>query len=803
MLAQLLSAGTYAWGQAPKRPEPPPPQSIPANQWDVQAVEQESEGPLRKLRGNAWVENTRMLVRAERLDWNEETGDIKAEGDVYFHDFTNKREFWCDRLEYNMDNETGKFFQVRGEMVPAIVNRPGVLPSTSPFYFEGEWAERIGDNYVLHRGFITNCKMPRPWWRLKGPRFLIAPGDKAVAYQTTFRLKGVPLFYTPYFYHSLKAEPRKSGFLMPNIGNSSQRGILLGLGYFWALNRSYDVTYRVLDYTSRGFAHHVDLRGNPREGTDFYAIVYGVQDRGKADSGNPPQQFSGLSLYGTGRAELGHGWNIHAEVNYITSFRFRQEWTQSYNEAIGSEIHSTGFLNKSWSTYTFDAVFARLENFQSIEVQTTDPVTGDFGYIHNAVTIRKLPEAEFSSRDRRVWKGLPLWFSMDSSAGLLYRDEPVFNTDGTQLIDRFQTGQFMNRVNLAPHLTGMLHFGAFHLIPSIGVHETYYGEGQEPYQDRFRVTGTNIVRSARDFSLDLVLPSAARVFNKKTVFGDKLKHVIEPRATYRYVTGIGSDFNRFVRFDETDLLSDTNELALSVTNRLYAKRGDSVQEILTWEVMQKRYFDPTFGGALQPGQRNLFESTADLSAYAFVVWAAGRVAGGVETAREPDRTLGHSMAGGLRPAVGADRGQHPVGGLPLETFLHVGGEQRRARAPRAGPRGQPVPDARGVRGRQPARAERGGGCDLRLPPRGASILHHDALLQHRLLRAQPPVPPLQRGRARRNAVPRGLCHRQRGQLRNVAQTGPDVLTRAAPAGQAGMPVPQRCANRIGCSDAGR
>jgi LPS-assembly protein len=34
---------------------------------------------------------------------------------------------------------------------------------------------------------------------------------------------------------------------------------------------------------------------------------------------------------------------------------------------------------------------------------------------------------------------------------------------------------------------------------------------------------------------------------------------------------------------------------------------------------QKRYFDPTFGGALVPGQRNVVLSTAELTPYAFLV----------------------------------------------------------------------------------------------------------------------------------------------------------------------------------------
>jgi LPS-assembly protein len=215
-----------------------------------------------------------------------------------------------------------------------------------------------------------------------------------------------------------------------------------------------------------------------------------------------------------------------------------------------------------------------------------------------------------------------LWFSFDSTAGFLYRSEPVFNSDQTSLLDRFQTGQFMNRMNAAPQITSALHLGSFHLIPSLSVQETYYGEtqAQDPLETGLtHVVGTNIVRSAREFNLDLVFPMLERIFTKKTIFGDKLKHVIEPRATYRYVTGIGSDFDRFIRFDEMDLLSNTNELELSLTNRLFAKRGDSVQEIFTWELLQKRYFDPTFGGALQSGDPTLFASTANLSAYAFRV----------------------------------------------------------------------------------------------------------------------------------------------------------------------------------------
>ncbi len=70
---------------------------------------------------------------------------------------------------------------------------------------------------------------------------------------------------------------------------------------------------------------------------------------------------------------------------------------------------------------------SRLENFQQVEfVQATAP-PGSTKLTSDAVLIHKLPEVDFASRDRQVFKDIPLWFSLNSSAGLYYRSEPVFD----------------------------------------------------------------------------------------------------------------------------------------------------------------------------------------------------------------------------------------------------------------------------------------------------------------------------------------------------------------------------------------
>jgi LPS-assembly protein len=574
-------------------------------EYDFTADNQVKEGKVYHLTGNVMIEGAQMVLKADELDLNEDTHDVEARGHVFFQHYARNEILVCARAVYNTETESGKFYTVRGYAKTKIDSKPGNLTSDNPFYFEGEWAERIHEKYILYKGFVTGCVMPGPWWTLTGPKFDIIPEDRALAYKAIYRLKNIPIFYSPLIYKSLKKEPRVSGFLTPNLGNSTTLGPLFGLGYYWAINRSYDVTYLFEDFTARGYAHHVDLRGKPSQKSDFDVIFFGVQDRG-VRIGNEIQKQGGYSIYATAKAEFGDGWTAKGNLDYLSNLLFRQNFTQSFNEAIFSESHSTGYVSKSFGYNTFNVVASRDENFQ-------DNTPGDY------ILIRKLPEFQLIGRDRQILdSAVPLWFSYDTSAGLMYRFSPTTTVtlqNGTSYTDlQLQTQQFSQRANGAPRAMTAFHFAGIHLVPSFTLHETWYSEQIENQ----RVEQRPLLRSAREFDLDIILPTLARVYDKKTIFGDKLKHVIEPRVAYRYVTGLNDDYLKVIRYDQTDLLTDTNQVELSITNRIYAKRGNDISEIFTWEIAQERYFDPTFGGAIVPGQRNVVMSQADFDPYTFL-----------------------------------------------------------------------------------------------------------------------------------------------------------------------------------------
>ncbi|MBL8215919.1 MAG: LPS-assembly protein LptD, partial [Bryobacterales bacterium] len=569
----------------PVRPNAPGPNDV-----YISALVQESQGTKYKLRGKAKVETRETLLEADESDYDEESGDAEARGNVHFHHFLNSEDLHASRIEYNVSEETGKFYDVRGSSPAKIDPRPGVLNTTNPFVFEGKWAERIKDRYVLYDGFVTNCRVPKPTWKLTAPKFDIIPNDRAIAHRAWFKVRGIPLLYAPKFYKSLEKRPRKSGFLTPSIGNSSRRGTMAALGYYWAINRSYDALYRGQWFSARGLAHTVDFRGKPRHGSDFNFFLYGVNDKGLLlDDGSRLKQ-GGYLISFDGHSDLGKGWYARGAVNYLSNFTFRQAFTENFNEAIFSEVQSVGFVTKHWSSYGVNIAFTRKENYQSS--------------IGDRITIRRLPQIEFNSRDRQIWDKIPVWVSLESSAGLLRRNQPLF-----------QTRAFVQRLDLEPRVMTAFRWKDWSILPSYSVRETFVASQFDAGTQTVR--GDNIRRSTRELGVDLVPPSLAKVMDAPKWLGVKMKHVIEPRVSFRQVSGI-EDFKKLIRFDETELLTNTREMELSLTNRVYVKNeAGATWEALTWQIWHRRYFDPTFGGAITEDQRNVFLSGTQITGYTF------------------------------------------------------------------------------------------------------------------------------------------------------------------------------------------
>ena len=449
----------------PIRPDAPKD----ADHYFVEADTTDSDQNWRHLSGHVRIETVDMQIKADELDWNTDTNYVEARGHVHFEYFARGEILDCDKAQYYLNDDDGDFYNVKGSAASTIQARPGLNTTTNPFYFEGQWLERKDDTYIVHHGFLTDCTVPSPWWIFKGPTFTVVPGTSAIARNSWFYLKKVPLFYTPYFYKDLKKQPRRSGFLLPGFGTSSSHGYTAAFGYYWVINRSYDLAYNGTYYTSAGLANFVEFRGRINQSSDFDLQLFGL----KTNDVTQGTSDQGLHVTLKAKYDLGNGWEARGDVDYLSSLAFLQQFTESYNEAVYGETRSVGFVSRHWDDFGLTFIAQRNFDFLTAAPQTS-------------IEIRKLPEVDFSEREHEVkafnW---PFWVSFDSSAGLLERSQA-----------EFQTRNFVPRLDVGPQITTAFRWGDIQIVPTFGVRETFYGsslEQDQPYTSPI-VTGQNVLQ---------------------------------------------------------------------------------------------------------------------------------------------------------------------------------------------------------------------------------------------------------------------------------------------------------------------
>jgi LPS-assembly protein len=616
-------------------------------------------------------------LRADHIEYNRDTGDVDMTGHVVVTIGETSERVEASHGTINLQTQTGRFFDVVGSVgsTRKVAAQQGTgnreqgtgkeaagtqrYTNGNPFLFTGRMVVKTGPRrYQVYGGTITSCQLPDPDWLLSAAKFDVNDTQAHTA-NSVFHLMGLPVLWFPYVTHPLDANDRQTGILIPEIGiNSASKGDTVGEQIYWAINRSTDLTVGTIFYSARGWEQTASLRYRG-PGQDLVKLHYsGLHDRGYYPGGVYVNQ-SGTDVTFSGRYDLTAGEDpagavspvqarAVADVEYLSSFPYREAFSTNFNQAVSSDVLST-----IYATREQDGMAASLEGdrYQGEKrIATTVPFQAE-----EQVHIFHAPALEFTTTDHELGSTGLEW-NLDSSAAALKRTQPGFATGG-----------MIERLDVRPELAYPLHFGGWNLRPSVAGRETFYSRSRFPPQPGVPGPVENLAtmnRAAVDMELDLRAPVLERTFDsgwiRKLVRHD-VKHTIAPEVTYRYINGI-NDFQDVLRFDLVDIASNTNEVEYGVTQRLFlrekgdkpcraagagadateilgsaghaadavedpgeaANRDDSGEPVcgnrewISWRVAQKYFFDPTFGGAVTTGPRAILDTTLDFSGISFM-----------------------------------------------------------------------------------------------------------------------------------------------------------------------------------------
>jgi len=659
-LCHLLLAPALLTSQTPPLPEPPAaPSSLTEEEVIIRGVQQEKDGAIYKLRGQAEIHYRNYILYADEVTYNSATGDTEVEGHVVLDGGPYDEHVEASHGNYNIRTQVGTFYDVIGTAGFKLRRSGSVLTTSNPFAFTGKVVEKNGpDHYLVRQGTVTTCELPHPKWVFEASRITVDVDSTAKIYNGAFRLGDVPVFYFPFVTHPVQRLQRQSGFLIPSFGNSSRKGKIIGESIYWAPNRSIDLTVGAEYYSKRGWSQRGEFRARPSD-TSFVDLNYfGVLDRG---IGNPLQDQGGEDVHFAAGGEFGNNFRGVANVDYLSSFVFRIAFTEIYSQAVNSEVKSQIFLSNTTRGFHYNVLTERYQNFEICNPDSPAQ-QGQCDTITQTELIRILHAPTFflSGAERKLGN-TPLLWSFQSAAEGLQRGDVTIDSLGPPIQQSFHNGPFVGRVDIAPSVAMPLQWKGWSARPELTLRDTFYTQrcDHQPLDNTCRGIDNGINRKALEMAFEFHPPALSRVFEHPWL-GRKWKHVIEPRVRYDFVTGV-NNFADILRFDSTDILSNTNNVEYALVNRLYAKHMNpsdnekdceqeqgmssltiggapppgaaawetqripasqpctsGPREVLTWEVGQKYYFDPTFGHALIIGQRNVFTSTADFTGIAFL-----------------------------------------------------------------------------------------------------------------------------------------------------------------------------------------
>ena len=116
----------------------------------------------------------------------------------------------------------------------------------------------------IKKGIFTSCKSNKdkcPPWSITSKEIIHNKEKKEIHYKNAWlKIYDIPIMYFPKFFHPDPTVSRKSGFLIPTFGDSSNLGASVIMPYFYAMDSSSDLTFKPRIFSDDKFLLHTEYR---------------------------------------------------------------------------------------------------------------------------------------------------------------------------------------------------------------------------------------------------------------------------------------------------------------------------------------------------------------------------------------------------------------------------------------------------------------------------------------------------------------------------------------------------------------
>ncbi len=311
-------------------------------------------------RGNVEVSQSGRLLTADTVTYNPRNGVVTASGNVVVMEPTGEIVF-------------AEYAELDSELAEGFVEGIGLL-FTDDSRLAADRGIRRGGRTEVGRAVYSPCALCEedpdraPLWQLRAGRVIHDSETKDIIYEDAFLdFFGVPVFYTPYFSHPDPSVDRRSGFLAPQIGSTSDLGPFLRTFYYWNIAPNQDATIQVGGTRDAGGI----LGGEYRHRFEYGQIVLdgSVNESDRTELVGTTEIVEQDEIRGHVFADaefhLNENWRVGADIRQSSDDTYLDQFEISGEDVLRSRAYAEGFYGLSFAA-------AEAYRFQDLRRDTID-----------------------------------------------------------------------------------------------------------------------------------------------------------------------------------------------------------------------------------------------------------------------------------------------------------------------------------------------------------------------------------------------------------------------------------------------
>ncbi len=475
--------------------------------------------------GGVTLINQNEKLIADELEINQQQATIKASGDIHFQN-------------QGVDIIAEQFSASQIAKQTSLNNTSYQLANNPGHGAAGRIDINAEGELSLVDSTFTTCYGEIPDWQLKASEIRISVQDNVgEAYNAQFRLFDVPVLYIPYFTFPVTDE-RKSGFLYPKVGSSSNSGLEIETPYYWNISENMDATITPHYMSKRGLQLITEFRYLSNLQSGSIDLEYLHKDS-ELQANNDPRYLARFNHTGT----LSDNFRLYIDYTTISDDNYLTDiGSQHYNsnDAYLYQVGELSYFSDNWQTTM------KLQDFEVLGDHTP-------GY-------RTVPQIDISAE-----QALPFANAIFD----VYSELSRFESENPDLASA-------NRYHVEAGLTLPIATPSWFLNSELRLMQTYY---QQDVQADSSELEENVSRT-----LPKVRVHGGINFDRQMSFNPSYTQTFEPQLQYLYIpqedqsmigiydtAQLQDDYNglfRDRRYSGLDRIAHANQVSWGVTNRV-------------------------------------------------------------------------------------------------------------------------------------------------------------------------------------------------------------------------------------------